>query len=393
MSSRSAGRGAFVFIFIAVLVDSIGFGIILPVLPRLIIELTGVGMDRAAVYGGWLSFVYALMQFFCAPVLGNLSDRFGRRPVLLAALLALGCDYLIMGFAPAIGWLFAGRLIAGVAGASFTPAYAYVADVTPPERRAQSFGLVGAAFGIGFIVGPAIGGLLGGLGPRAPFFTAGAIALANTTLGYFALPESLPQRLRRPFHWTRANPLGTVLQMLRYPVVSRLLGALFLWQIAHQVLPSTWAFYTISKFHWTSAEVGYSLAFVGLLMALAQGALTRVLIPWLCGARRAAAAGMAAAIIAYVGYALASQPIPPDAQGELQGAVAGLYSLSSIVGPPLMTQVFGHFSARSAGLYFPGAAFLTAALLTAGCAALFARALRGLAPQETGAGRLPSLTP
>ena len=420
MSSRSAGRGAFVFIFIAVLVDSIGFGIILPVLPRLIIELTGVSMDRAAVYGGWLSFVYALMQFFCAPVLGNLSDRFGRRPVLLAALLALGCDYLIMGFAPAIGWLFAGRLIAGVAGASFTPAYAYVADVTPPERRAQSFGLVGAAFGIGFIVGPAIGGLLGGLGPRAPFFTAGAIALANTTLGYFALPESLPQRLRRPFHWTRANPLGTVLQMLKYPVVSRLLGALFLWQIAHQVLPSTWAFYTISKFHWTSAEVGYSLAFVGLLMALAQGALTRVLIPWLGGARRAAAAGMAAAIIAYVGYAfategwmmyvvalttfvfaltypsmnaLASQPIPPDAQGELQGAVAGLYSLSSIVGPPLMTQVFGHFSARSAGLYFPGAAFLTAALLTAGCAALFARALRGLAPQETGAGRLPSLTP
>src|SRR5438270_726349 len=266
---------------------------------------------------------------------------------------------------------------------------------------------------IGFIVGPAIGGLLGGLGPRAPFFTAGAIALANTTLGYFALPESLPQRLRRPFHWTRANPLGTVLQMLKYPVVSRLLGALFLWQIAHQVLPSTWAFYTISKFHWTSAEVGYSLAFVGLLMALAQGALTRVLIPWLGGARRAAAAGMAAAIIAYVGYAfategwmmyvvalttfvfaltypsmnaLASQPIPPDAQGELQGAVAGLYSLSSIVGPPLMTQVFGHFSARSAGLYFPGAAFLTAALLTAGCAALFARALRGLAPQETGAG-------
>src|SRR5438477_209944 len=300
MSSRSAGRGAFVFIFIAVLVDSIGFGIILPVLPRLIIELTGVGMDRAAVYGGWLSFVYALMQFFCAPVLGNLSDRFGRRPVLLAALLALGCDYLIMGFAPAIGWLFAG------------------------------------------------------------------------------------------------------------------------WQIAHQVLPSTWAFYTISKFHWTSAEVGYSLAFVGLLMALAQGALTRVLIPWLGGARRAAAAGMAAAIIAYVGYAfategwmmcvvalttfvfaptypsmnaLASPAIPADAQGELQGAVAGLYSLSSIVGPPLMTQVFGHFSARSAGFYFPGAAFLTAALLTAGCAALFARALRRLAPQETGAGRLPNLTP
>src|SRR5579864_2116003 len=197
MSLRSVGRGAFIFIFIAVLVDSIGFGIILPVLPRLIMQLTGVGIDRAAAYGGWLSFVYALMQFFCAPVLGNLSDARGRRPVLLFALAALGCDYLIMGCAPALGWLFAGRLIAGVAGASFTPAYAYVADITPPEKRAQSFGLMGAAFGIGFILGPAIGGLLGNLGPRALFFTAGCIALLNTLFGFVALPESLPSESRR----------------------------------------------------------------------------------------------------------------------------------------------------------------------------------------------------
>lgn len=411
MSLRKAGHGAFVFIFVAVLVDSIGFGIILPVLPRLIMQLTGVSVDRAAVYGGWLSFVYALMQFFCAPVLGNLSDRFGRRPVLLFALLALGCDYLIMGFAPVIAWLFVGRMIAGVAGASFTPAYAYVADITEPARRAQNFALMGAAFGIGFIVGPAIGGLLGGLGPRAPFFAAGAIALANTALGYFALPESLPQESRRPFHWSRANPLGTLVHIRRYPVVTWLLGALFLWQLGHQVLPSTWAFYTISKFHWTSAEVGYSLAFVGLVMAVAQGLLTRVLIPWIGGERRAAAAGMAAGMLAYVGYAfatqgwmmyvvalttflfaltypsmnaLASQQIPANAQGELQGAVACLYSLSSILGPPLMTQVFGHFSARSAGVYFPGAAFLTAAVLTAGCAILFARATR-FAPQRAAA--------
>ena len=416
MSLRKAGRGAFVFIFVAVLVDSIGFGIILPVLPRLIMQLTGVSVDRAAVYGGWLSFVYALMQFFCAPVLGNLSDRFGRRPVLLFALLALGCDYLIMGFAPLIAWLFVGRMIAGVAGASFTPAYAYVADITEPARRAQNFGLMGAAFGIGFIVGPAIGGLLGGLGPRAPFFAAGAIALANTALGYFALPESLPQESRRPFHWSRANPLGTLVHIRRYPVVTWLLGALFLWQLGHQVLPSTWAFYTISKFHWTSAEVGYSLAFVGLVMAVAQGLLTRVLIPWIGGERRAAAAGIAAGLLAYVGYgfvtqgwmmyvvalttflfaltypsmnALASQQIPANAQGELQGAVACLYSLSSIVGPPLMTQVFGHFSARSAGVYFPGAAFLTAAVLTAGCAILFARALR-FAPQRAAAASTAS---
>ena len=415
MSSRPAGNAAFVFIFIAVLVDSIGFGIILPVLPRLIMELTGVTVDRAAGYGGWLAFVYALLQFFCAPVLGNLGDRFGRRPVLLFALFALGVDYLVMGFAPAIGWLFAGRAIAGIAGASFTPAYAYVADISQPEKRAQNFGLMGAAFGIGFILGPAIGGLLGGFGPRAPFFTAGVIALANGAFGLIALPESLPEGSRRPFDWRRANPLGTLRQIRKFPAVTWLLGALFLWQLGHQVLPSTWAFYTISKFGWTSAQVGYSLAFVGTVMALAQGLLTRVLIPWLGGERHAAAAGMAAAVIAYLGYALvpagwmmyvvslstavfamtypsmnalASQQIPANAQGELQGAVASLYSLSSIFGPPLMTQVFGYFSRQGAAVHFPGAAFVTAALLTLVCGALFAKAMR-LAPQHAAASAPP----
>jgi len=400
---RKAGSGALLFIFILVLIDAVGFGITLPVLPQLIMQLTGVGIDRAARYGGWLGFVYALMQFFCAPVLGNLSDRFGRRPVLLSAVFALGVDYLIMGFAPAIGWLFLGRAIAGITGASFTPAYAYIADITEPERRAQSFGLLGAAFGVGFIVGPAIGGLLGTLGPRAPFLTAGIIALANATFGYFALPESLPSAERRPFHWARANPLGTLTQMRRYPVVLLMLGAFLLWQIAHQVLPSTWAFYTISKFGWTSAQVGYSLAFVGLLMAVAQGALSRVLIPWLGGERRAAITGMGAAFLAYVGYglatrgwmmyavglttflfaltypsmnAVASQQIPANSQGELQGAIASLYSLSSIIGPPLMTQILSRFSDPAASVHFPGAAFLMAAALTVGCAVLFLRAVR-----------------
>ena len=407
MSVRKAGGGALLFIFVLVLVDSIGFGIILPVLPRLIMQLTAVGIDRAARYGGGLSFVYALMQFFCAPVLGNLSDRFGRRPVLLFSVLALGVDYLIMGFAPVISWLFLGRMIAGIAGASFTPAYAYVADVTPAERRAQNFGLMSAAFGIGFILGPAIGGLLGTFGARAPFFTAGIIALANAALGYFALPESLPPGKRRAFHWVRANPLGTLRQMRHYPAVLATLGALFLWQLAHQVLPGTWAFYTISKFHWSSAQVGYSLAFVGLLMALSQGVLTRVLIPWIGGMRRAALGGMLAALLAYIGYAfatqgwmmyvvglttflfaltypsmnaLASQQIPSNAQGELQGAVASLGSLSAIIGPPLMTQIFSRFSDPTGAVYFPGAAFLAAAVLTVACAALFLRALR-LTPQ------------
>ncbi len=408
MSKRPGGNSAFIFVFVTVLVDSIGFGIILPVLPRLIMELTGVTVDRAAAYGGWLSFAYALMQFFCAPVLGNLSDRFGRRPVLLFALLALGCDYFIMGFAPAIGWLFVGRLIAGCAGASFTPAYAYIADITEPARRAQSFGLMGAAFGIGFIAGPAIGGLLGAFGTRAPFFVAAAIALANFGFGCLALPESLPRESRRPFEWKRANPLGTFRQILKYPAVPMVLGAMFLWQLAHQVLPSTWAFYTIAKFHWSSAQVGGSLAFVGAVMAIAQGLLTRVLIPWFGGERRAALAGMAAAVLAYLGYALAtrgwmmyavglttavfaltypamnalaSQRIPANAQGELQGAVASLYGLSSILGPPLMTQVFGYFSAPAARVHFPGAAFVTAAALTVACAALFSKAVAPMAPQ------------
>jgi DHA1 family tetracycline resistance protein-like MFS transporter len=264
-----------------------------------------------------------------------------------------------------------------------------------------------AAFGIGFILGPAIGGLLGSFGPRAPFFAAGALALSNFVFGYFALPESLPAEKRRLFEWARANPLGTLRQMRRYPVVLLMLAALLLWQLAHQVLPSTWNFYTIAKFHWTSAQVGASLAFVGLLMALAQGVLTRVLIPWLGGERRAALVGMAAALLAYVGYAfatqgwmmyavglttfffaltypsmnaLASQQIPPNAQGELQGAVASLYSLSSIIGPPLLTQIFSRFSDPAASVYFPGAAFLTAAALTLVCALLFLRALR-LTPQ------------
>lgn len=400
MTEQLNRKSAFVFVFTTVLVDSIGFGIILPVLPMLIMQLTGAPIDRAAAFGGGLSFVYAIVQFFCAPVLGNLSDRFGRRPVLLFALLALGCDYLIMGFAPTIAWLYIGRAIAGCAGASFTPAYAYVADITEPKKRAQSFGLMGAAFGVGFVAGPAIGGLLGTFGPRTPFFAAAAIALLNFSFGCLALPESLARDSRRPFDWKRANPLGTFRQMLRYPSITWLFGAIFLWQLGHQVLPSTWAFYTIAKFHWTSAQVGGSLAFVGLVMALAQGLLTPVLIRWLGGEHRAALAGMAAAVLAYLGYAfatrgwmmymvglttavfaltypamnaLASQRVPANAQGELQGAVASVYGLSSIVGPPVMTQIFVHFAAPAARVYFPGAAFLAAAMFTVGCAVLFAK--------------------
>jgi DHA1 family tetracycline resistance protein-like MFS transporter len=401
------GTHAVAFVLVTVLLDTIGFGLVLPVLPELIVELTGEGLSRAAIYGGWLAFVYAVLQFTFAPVLGNLSDRFGRRPVLLYAVASLGADYIIMGLAPTLAWLFLGRAVAGIAGASFTPAYAYIADVTPPAKRAQQFGLIGAAFGAGFIIGPAIGGLLGELGPRAPFFAAAALSLLNFTYGLFVLPESLPVTSRRPFDWKRANPLGTLMQIRQYPVVLGLLTALFLWQLAHQVMPSTWAYYTMFRFGWSEAIVGASLAFVGVIMAASQATLPRLLIPRL-GEATCATIGLTSGGLGFLGYglgtrgwmmfalmftwflaaivmpstqALMSHRIPPSAQGELQGGVASLYSLSSILGPPMMTQLFGYFSSDGAPVHVPGAAFLFAALLTGGSLMLFRRAVRVEHPQ------------
>jgi MFS transporter, DHA1 family, tetracycline resistance protein len=389
--NRAPSRHALAFITITVLLDVIGFGLILPVLPRLLVQLTGRSLDQAAIDGGWLSFAYAAMQFVCAPILGNLSDRFGRRPVLLAAIAFFGVDYLIMGFAPTFGWLFLGRVLSGITGASFTPAYAYVADVSPPEKRAQSFGMVSAAFGIGFILGPALGGLLGGLGPRAPFFVAAALSLANFVYGAFVLPESLPPERRRPFDLRRANPLGTLLQIRRYPAVLGVLAALFLWMVGHQVMPTTWAFYTKYRFGWSEATIGLSLAVAGIVMTASQATLLRALVPRV-GERRAALTGIAIACVGYVGYATAtttvvmlawlgtwffgaivmpstnallSHRVPANAQGELQGAVASLFSLASIVAPPLMTHLFGTFSSPSARVRVPGAAFFAAAALAA----------------------------
>jgi MFS transporter, DHA1 family, tetracycline resistance protein len=386
---RTPGKHAVAFVAITVLIDMIGLGLILPIMPTLLMELTGETVSRAAIYGGWLTFVYAVMQFLFAPILGGLSDRFGRRPVLLTAIAALGVDYLILGFAPTLGWLFLGRAIAGMAGASFTPAYAYVADITLPERRAQNFGIVSGAFGVGFIVGPALGGLLGGLGPRAPFFAAAFLSLANLAYGYFVLAESLPPERRRPFAWRRANPLGTLLQMRKQPVVLGLLGALFLWMVAHQVMPATWGFYTKFRFGWSEAMIGGSLALAGLVMATSQLTLLRILVPRL-GERRTALIGIAVAALGYLGYATAtaswmmfawlatwffgaivmpstnalmSHRVPADAQGELQGAIASLYSLSSIVGPPFMAQLFGRLSAPDSPVHLPGAAFIAATLL------------------------------
>jgi DHA1 family tetracycline resistance protein-like MFS transporter len=402
-----ARKHALAFIAVTLLLDTIGFGLIMPVYPRLLVELTGESLSRAAVYGGWLGFVFAAMQFAFAPILGNLSDRYGRRRVILFAVGALGIDYIIMGFAPTLAWLFVGRAIAGAAGASFTPAYAYVADITPPEKRAQNFGVVSAAFGIGFIIGPAIGGLLGTLGPRAPFFAAAALSLINFCYGFFVLPESLPPERRRAFEWRRANPLGTLTQMKKHPVVLGLLGALFLWGLGNQVMPSTWAFYTKFRFGWSEAMIGASFAVVGVVMASSQLIVMRLLVPRL-GERRVALIGIASGMVGYAGFGLAtagwmmfallvtwfvaatvmpttnalmSRRVSPDAQGELQGAVAGLFSLSAIIGPPIMTHLFARFTAPESSVHVPGAAFLAAAVLAFGCLLIFWWSTRGAAAE------------
>ncbi len=406
MSEQTTDRRALLFLFITVLVDMIGFGIIIPVVPELIMELTGEGLSQAAIYGGWLLFLYAFMQFFFAPIIGNLSDRFGRRPVLLLSLLAFGLDYLLMGLAPTITWLFAGRFLAGIVGASHSTANAYIADVSSEEDRSKNFGLVGAAFGLGFIFGPVIGGILGEYGPRIPFFAAAGLALANVIYGFFVLPESLPPEERRPFRIERANPVGAMLQMRRYPVVIGLFVALLFWQVAHDANPSTWTYYTMLKFEWSERDVGYSMGFLGLLLALMQGVVIRAVLPRL-GEQRAVYIGFSLLALGFLGFALASQgwmmyvvivpwavggiatpalrgimanQVPANAQGELSGAITSLFSLTAIFAPLLMTRLFGFFTSDSAPIYAPGAPFVVAAVLTFTTVVVFARVMRTSSP-------------
>ena len=382
-----------------VLLDILGLGLILPVLPQLIMTLTGEGLSEAARYGGWLWFTYAVTQFFFAPLLGGLSDRFGRRPVLLISTFAFGVDYFVMGFAPTLFWLFVGRFIAGAAGATFTTGFAYMADISEPSKRAQNFGLIGAAFGLGFILGPAVGGLLGEFSARAPFIVAGSIALANFAFGYFVVPESLPPERRRKFEWKRANPLGTLLKLRGYPAVFGLALALFGWLLAHQALPGTWSYYAMHRFGWEAGMVGASLAFAGVLMAVSQAGLSRVLVPRF-GEPRVAIMGFATGTLTYLGYALATQGwmifavmlmwlpaalvfptlnalmshrVPADAQGELQGGISSLQSLSSIAGPAAMAQLFGYFTSAAAPVQLPGAPFFAAAVLSGGALVVLLR--------------------
>jgi DHA1 family tetracycline resistance protein-like MFS transporter len=383
---RNAALG---FIFITILVDVIGLGIIIPVVPKLIEQLTGEGISEASRYGGWLVFCFAIMQFLFSPVLGGLSDKFGRRPVLLISLLGLGLDYILHAYAPSITWLFIGRLIAGVMGASITTATAYIADISTPEKRAQNFGLIGAAFGLGFIIGPVIGGLSAQWGANVPFLVAAALTLLNLLYGYFVLPESLLKENRRKFEWKRANPIGSLKHLRKYPVVSGLIVSLVLIYIASHAVQSNWSYFTIYKFNWDAQMVGYSFAFVGILVSLVQGYLIRIINPKL-GQNKSIYLGLFLYALGLVLFGIAwkewmmfvflipyclggiagpalqgliSNQVPPTEQGELQGALTSLISLTSIIGPLVMTNLFAYTTANDSLFFLPGAPFFLAALL------------------------------
>jgi DHA1 family tetracycline resistance protein-like MFS transporter len=400
MSETRASKYALVFIFITMFVDTVGLGIIIPVAPQVIHQLTGEGMSGSAWWGGWLQTAFAAMLFLFSPLIGNLSDRFGRKPVLILSLLMLGVDYAITGLAPTIGWLFIGRILSGMVGAAYTTANAYIADVSPPEKRAANFGLTGAAFGIGFVVGPAIGGLLGQYGVRLPFFVAAGVAVANALFGLIVMKESLPPEKRRKFEFWRANPVGSVIAIRRHPAVLGFVGIFVLMRLAHDANPVIWSYYVYLKFHWTTAQLGWALAFLGTVMAFVFGVLTRILIPRI-GELRASYIGLTAGAIGFAGYAFASQgwmmypwmlvwslmglampaingiiskQVPSNEQGEVQGALASVGGITSIVAPALLTNVFAWFTAANAPIYFPGAAFLAAGSMLALAALLLTRA-------------------
>ena len=383
---RKAATG---FIFVTILIDVIGWGIIIPVIPKLIAGLIHSDISAAASKGGLLITAYAIMQFFFSPIIGNLSDAYGRRPVLLASLFAFAVDYMLTGFAPNIGWLFVGRILAGITGASITTAGAYIADVSPPEKRAQNFGMIGVAFGVGFIIGPLIGGLLAGFGPRVPFFVCAGLSILNWIYGYFVLPESLPKENRRKFEWKRANPIGSLKLLKRYPAIGGLVTSFILIYIAAHAIQSTWSYYGMEKFKWAEWQVGVSLAVVGFMVALVQGILIRQTSK-IFGNEKSVYVGLTLYSVGMILFAFATQGwmmyaftviyclggiagpalqaiisnhVPANEQGELQGALTSLISLTAIFGPMLMTNLFSYFTNIKKHIWFPGAPFVAGAIM------------------------------
>ncbi|RZK87279.1 MAG: MFS transporter, partial [Pedobacter sp.] len=384
------------------LIDCTGFGIIIPVLPNLIKEFTGGDTSVAADYGGYLMVAFALPQFIFSPILGGLSDKYGRRPILLFSLFGLGMDYLFLSFAPSIFWFFIGRIIAGISGASFTTGMAYIADISTPEKKAQNFGMVGAAFGLGFILGSVGGGLLSHFGLRVPFMVAAGLSLINWLYGYFILPESLAKDQRRSFSWKRANPIGSFVNASKYPAILGLLATLLLLYVASHSVQSNWSYYVIEKFQWSPTMIGYSLAVVGITVAIVQGGLIRVIIPKI-GNRKAIYIGLTLYVIGFVCFAFAanglmmmlfiipyclagiggpamqsiiSNQVPENAQGEIQGITTSLQSLAAIIGPFLASHIFVYFIQDGTPFYFPGAPFILSAFLTLIGLFIAVRALR-----------------
>jgi MFS transporter, DHA1 family, tetracycline resistance protein len=376
-------KAAVRFIFITLLIDVMGWGLIIPVMPRLIAQLKHIEVNQASTYGAWLLSAYAITQFIFAPVIGNLSDKYGRRPILLSSLFGFGIDYLFLALAPTYGWLFVGRIIAGVTGASITTAAAYIADVSTSETRAKNFGMIGAAFGLGFVIGPALGGLLADFGIRAPFYAAAGLCLLNWLYGYFVLPESLDKEHRRAFEWKKANPLGSLQLLKKYPATMGLAACYFLIYLAAQAVQGNWNYFTIYRFHWTERMVGISLAVVGLLVGIVQGGLTRVINPRL-GNEKSIYLGLFLYTAGLALFAFASQSwmmfaflvpyclggiagpslqstlashVPRNEQGALQGTLTSLMSLTTIIGPLMMNNLFAYFTTK-APVHFPGVSFL-----------------------------------
>tara|TARA_B110000977_G_scaffold16891_1_gene20662 strand:- start:729 stop:1985 length:1257 start_codon:yes stop_codon:yes gene_type:complete len=406
MTNRRFALGV---VFFTALMDSIGFGIILPVTPTLLMEVSDKGLSSSAVYGGWLMFSFAIMQFISMPILGNLSDAYGRKPVLLGSLLVLSINYLIMGLAQSLVLLFIGRMISGVGSATFSTCNAYIADTTSVDERAQFFGLMGAAFGLGFVIGPVLGGFLGEYGSRVPFFATAGLIFFNLLVGLIFLPESHTPNNRRPFEIRRANPFSAMKQMSQFKIAFGIIGVLFLYNMGHHALPAVWTFWGIEKFDWTPREIGYSLGFIGILMVFSQGYLIRIVIPAL-GMRWAGLVGLSFTITAFLGYALSQTPtmaymfmiagalgglagpamsgiassqVGPAQQGELQGAIGSVGSLTNIISPLMMTIVFGIYTAPDAPFYFPGAPFILAAILTMMSLSLFFWITIGFAQKAT----------
>ena len=397
-------RAALTFIFVTVMVDMLAFGIIIPVLPHLIVQLIGGSIAQAAVWSGAFGALFMLMQFVFSPVQGALSDRYGRRTVILISSFGLGIDFVLMALAPSLWLLFVGRAISGVCAASFSTANAYIADITPKEKRAAAFGTLGAAFGIGFIIGPALGGFLGHLSIRLPFWIAGALSLINFAYGLFVLPESLPKEKRSPrFDWRHANPFGAVVLLRRYPQVFGLATVYFLINLAQFSLNSTYVLYTDYRYGWGPQAVGYTLGLVGLCSGLVQAVLVRRLMPKL-GERRMILAGLVLCIVGYVFFgfssaawmfllgipflclgglsgppaqAMMTHQVDPHEQGRLQGALTSLASLAGIFGPALFANLFALFISDHAPVqHLPGAAFVLAALLLFAAALIAVRVMR-----------------